>query len=110
MDNEARTSSSLVKTLPQPVTPSSVTTAISVWTQSSGCNSLDHPPSGVRPRNPNASISLIFIYSLPVAAKDPRFRCKCHISIQWENGPGAASVSEALEVGASGPRRVYIDQ
>lgn len=35
-ESEALTSSSLVKTLPQPVTPVSVRTAIKVWTQSSG--------------------------------------------------------------------------
>src|SRR6185295_7156125 len=59
--SDARTSSSLVKTLPTPVMPSSVWTAISVWTQVSGRSSLLHPPSGVAPRSPTALISRIFI-------------------------------------------------
>ena len=42
----------LVNTLPTPVKPSSVCTATSVCTQSSGFSSLLQPPSGVAPRRP----------------------------------------------------------
>src|SRR5882672_5963771 len=62
--SDARTRSSLVKTLPTPVTPSSVCTATSVWTQVSGLSSVVHPPSGVAPRRPTARISRIFMRPL----------------------------------------------
>src|SRR5204863_4460573 len=62
--SDARTRSSLVKTLPTPVTPSSVRTATSVCTQVSGRSSLLQPPSGVAPRRPTALISRIFMVSL----------------------------------------------
>src|SRR5256885_2698924 len=56
--------SSLVKTDPHPVMPSSVKTATSVCTQSCGFSSLLHPPSGVPPRNPAACIFVIFMTAL----------------------------------------------
>lgn len=45
-----------VKTLPQPVSPLSVVTAINVWTHVSGVSSLLQPPSGVAPCRPMACI------------------------------------------------------
>ena len=65
MASEARTNSSFVNTLPSPTAPSSVCTAISVCTQSSGRNSLLQPPSGVAPRKPAQRISRIFMKFLP---------------------------------------------
>ena len=50
----ARTSPALVKTLPVPVSPSSVRTITRVWTVYSGRSSSLHPPFGVAPASPMA--------------------------------------------------------
>lgn len=63
--SDARTSASLVNTLPTPSTPSSVETTTSVWTTSSSSSSWLHPPCGVAPLSPMARIWRIFICGGP---------------------------------------------
>ena len=55
-----------MNTLPWPLTPSSVCTAISVWTKSAGSISALQPPFGVSPISPAATMDLIFMVSLGI--------------------------------------------
>src|SRR4051812_21175316 len=69
-----RTRTSFVNTEPHPVMPSSVYTATSVWTQSSGRSSLLQPPSGVLPRSPADLMSMIFTRAILSLLRDDQVR------------------------------------
>src|ERR1035437_5578305 len=89
----AARASSRVKVDPHPVTPSSVKTAISVWTQSSGRISLAHPPSGVPWRSPADRISVIRI------AQPRREYNRFHVTAQflWQSCQGKVEMSPSRQ-------------